>query len=81
MLRYHKERSWTKGGGSVGFGGSYPGGNQPVTAGGGSKTIVHYCDTSFTLGADGQIASFAYAGDECPLKPPPTGPSNRNRKY
>ena len=81
VLLYHKERSWTKGGGSVGLGGSHPGGNQPLTAGGGTKTIVHFCDTSFTLGADGQIASYAYNGDECPLKPPPTGPSNRKRKY
>ncbi len=81
VLLYHKERSWQKRGVSMNVGGSHPGGSEPLGASQGTKTIVHYCDTSFTLDGDGQIASYAYAGDECPLKPPPTGPSNRNRKY
>ena len=81
VLRYHKERSWQKRGVSMDVGGSFPGGNQPVGAGSGAKRIIHYCDTSFVLNTEGRIASYAYAGDECPLKPPPTGPSNRKRKY
>ena len=81
VLLYHKERSWQKRGVSMDVGGSYPGGSQPLGASQGVKTIVHYCDTSFRLDANGRIASYAYAGDECPLKPPPTGPSNRKRRY
>lgn len=81
VLLYHKERSWQKRGVSMNVGGSYPGGNQPLGASSGAATIIHYCDTSFTLDDAGRIVSYAYAGDECPLKPPPTGPSNRDRKY
>ena len=81
VLLYHKERSWQKKGVSMNVGGSHPGGTQPLGASSGATTIIHYCDTSFTLDAEGRVASYAYAGDECPLEPPPTGPSNRNRKY
>ena len=81
VLFYHKERSWQKRGVSMNVGGSFPGGSEPIGADSGAATIVHFCDTSFTLDAEARIVSYAYAGDECPLQPPPTGPSNRNRKY
>jgi hypothetical protein len=81
VLLYHKERSWQKQGVSMNVGGSHPGGQQPLGASSGSQTVIHFCDTAFTLGADGRIVSYAYTGDECPLKPPPEGPSNRKRKY
>lgn len=81
VLYYHRERSWQKKGVSMNVGGSFPGGTEPVGASGTGTTIIHYCNTSFFLDTDGQIARYSYEGDECPLKPPPTGPSNRKRKY
>jgi hypothetical protein len=79
VLLFHRERSWQKRGVSMDVGGSFPGGDQPVGASSGSKTIIHYCSTSFVLDADGRIVSYAYEGDECPLKPPPERPAHRAR--
>ena len=65
VLVYHKERAEKKGGMSMNVGGSFPGGNQPIGASKGSKTIIHYCDTSFVLDASNRITSYSYEGDDC----------------
>lgn len=76
VLLYHRERSWQKRGMSMGVGGSFPGGDRPVSADSGTRTVIHYCNTSFVLDAESRIASYSYEGDECPLKPPPQRRNN-----
>lgn len=65
VLLYHRERTFTKGGMTINMGGSFPGGNQPVTAKDGGKTIIYYCDTHFVLDASDKIASYSYDGNDC----------------
>ena len=76
VLLYHRERSWQKRGVSMGVGGTFPGGDQPIGADSGAKTIIHYCNTFFVLDAESRIVSYTYEGDECPLKPPPKRRNN-----
>lgn len=80
VLFYHQERSWQKRGVSMDVGGSYPGGDQPLSAGSGATTVIHYCNTFFVLGQDDRIASYNYEGDECPLQEAKRRPTKRLRR-
>lgn len=69
VLMYHQERSYRKGGGSIGIGGAMGGASgTPVKGKSGGKVVIKYCDVFFTLDASDNIGSYSYEGNECPLK-------------